>query len=200
MQTTKSLLTTLLLCVSFSFARAQSDTAIATEKALFFADSLVKANFYQNWQIYTALSCQSAINFYGGKEGFKEHLVLMYYRNEPLQEEKREMLRMVHLMNDVDQWQCVIEKIRSTWINEKKAKVYTYLVGQSVDNGQTWKFVDVSHNSMENLSHVMPGIFREMPVPLGKREFDDEVALQQEAAAQAASTTTKKTTTKKKSK
>lgn len=198
MTTTKSLLTSLLLFVSISFVRAQTDSAVATEKALFFADSLVKANFYQNWQTYTALTCQSAINFYGGKEGFKEHLVLMYYRNEPQQEEKVETLRLVTLMNDMDQWQCVIEKVRKTWISERKATTYTYLIGQSNDNGLTWKFVDVSHNSMDNLSHVMPAIFREMPVPLGKREFDDDVALQQEAAAQAAANPKKKTSPKKK--
>jgi hypothetical protein len=185
MQTTKSFLACLFVCAQCLFANAQSDTAIATEKALFFADSLVKANFYQNWQAYAALSCQSAINYYGGKEGFKEHLVLCYYRNEPKQEEKPESLRMVHLMNDVDQWQCVIEKVRRTWIDDKRATMISYLVGQSLDNGQTWKFVDVSHNSMENLSHVMPAIFGTLPVPLSKRTFDDEVVQQEETPAPA---------------
>src|SRR5688500_16327443 len=61
----------------------ESDTAIATRHALRFADSLVKADFYVDWNTYINLSCPSAYKFYGGKEGFKENAVTIHYRDEP---------------------------------------------------------------------------------------------------------------------
>lgn len=152
----------------------ESDTAIATRFAMQFADSLVKANFYQEWSTYMALSIPSAVKYYGGKEQFREHVVTCYYRNEPKVEEKPEKLKLVTLMNDdVDKWQCVIEKIRDTWVSERKAKVYSYLIGESLDNGLTWKFIDVSHNSLQNVIYIMPTIFGNLAIPEGKTVYQE---------------------------
>lgn len=187
MKTTQAVLAVLLCaCINNAIAQnqavsyqtqeppvAESDSAIATRFALKFADSLVKASFYQDWPTYTALSLPSAVKYYGGKEAFRENVVIHYYRNEPTVEEKPEKLKMMSLMNDIDTWQCVIEKIRDTWINNRKAKVYTYLAGESLDNGLTWKFMDASHNAIQNVSYIFPTIFQDLAVPEGKTVFQD---------------------------
>lgn len=188
--------------VSAQFSSAQeSDSAIAARNALQYADKIVKANFYQDWKTYLDLTCYSAIKYYGGPEQFKEQVVMIYFRNEPKLEEKPETLRLLVLRNDIDQWQCVIEKVRNTFINDKKAIVYSYLIGQSLDAGVTWKFIDVSHNAMENVVPLLPTVFTDMPIPAGKTVFPDEVAAQaaaEEAAKEAAAkTSVKKKTTKK---
>jgi len=178
----------------------ESDTAIATRQALQFADSLVKADFYAEWGTYLNLSCASAIKYYGGKDGFKEHAVTFHYRNEPKTDEKPEKLQMVTLMNNIETWQCVIEKVRDSWDESRgKVKTYSYLVGESTDNGLTWKFVDASHNTLANLIYVMPSVFSTLPIPEGKMIYVDEVAAQ-EAAQAAQPAVKKKTITKKTSK
>lgn len=188
--------------VSAQFTSAQeSDSAIAARNALQYADKIVKANFYQDWKSYLDLSCYSAIKYYGGPEQFKEHIVMMYFRNEPKQEEKPETLRMLELRNDIDQWQCVIEKVRNTFLNDKRAIVYSYLIGQSLDAGVTWKFIDVSHNKVENVVPILPTVFTDLTIPPGKTVFPDEVAAQaaaEEAAKEAAAKApVKKKATKK---
>src|SRR5438128_766820 len=121
MSITRTLCLGILMCCQIETTLAQSDTSFSTQQAMIFADSLIKANFYQNWDIYTALSCPSAIKYYGGKENFREHIVEMYYRNEPRLEEKPESLHMLSIMNDnVDQWQCVIEKVRDTYSEDNR--------------------------------------------------------------------------------
>jgi hypothetical protein len=160
----------------------ETDSAIAARQALKFGDSLVKAHFYTEWNTYMALTCPSAIKYYGGKDGFKDHVVTLYYRNEPRQEEKPETLRMVSLLNNVDTWQCVIEKIRETFTEGRgKTKIYTYLVGESTNSGETWKFLDVSQNSMENVINLMPTIFGSLAIPQGKTVYVDELAAQEAA-------------------
>jgi hypothetical protein len=200
-QTTKRIVTcALFICLS-GIAHAQdqtatvsttdqsslpeSDTAIATRNALKFGDSLVKANFYAEWTTYLNLSMVSAFKYYGGKDGFKEHVVTIHYHNEPKNDEKPETLKMVTIMNDMDTWQCVLEKVRDSWDESRgKVKTYSYLVGESTDNGLTWKFIDVSHNSLANVIYIMPSVFGTLAIPEGKTVYVDEVAAQE--AAQAA--------------
>ena len=180
--------------VSTRLASAQeSDTAIATRNALRFADSLIKAQFYQDWKTYVDLSCPSAIKYYGGPQQFKEHVITCYFRKEPKLEEKQETSRVIEMRNDIDQWQCVIEKVRNTFINDKKAVITSYLVGHSVDAGETWKFVDISHNSLDNFAFIFPPIFGDLAIPLGKTVYPDEVVVQS-----VEEETTPKTTAKKK--
>lgn len=196
-QTTKRIVTcTLLLCLSgIIYAQDQtttstadqplpeSDTAIAARNALRFADSLVKADFFTDWNTYMNLSCTSAFKFYGGKEGFKENVITIHYRDEPKTEEKMPKTKLLHLMNDnSDLWQCVVEKVREKWDESRgKVKVYTYLVGESNDNGLNWKFIDASHNSLPNIIYILPSVFTTMEIPEGKTVYEDEVAAQQAA-------------------
>lgn len=173
----------------------ESDTAIATRQALKFADSLVKADFYTDWTTYLNLSCPSAFKFYGGKDGYKENVVMIHYRDEPKTEEKVPELQLLHLMNDVDTWQCVIEKVRDKWDESRgKVKIYTYLIGESTDNGINWKFIDASHNSLQNVIYLLPSVFTTMEIPEGKIVYEDEVATREaaEAATKAAQPAAKK--------
>ena len=163
----------------------ESDSAIASKHALRFADSLVKANFYADWPTYLNLSMQSAMKYYGGKDAFKDHVVMIHYRNEPTADEKPESLRLVTLQNDTENWQCVIEKVRETFdVNHGKTKAYTYLVGESSDNGLSWKFLDISHNSLENVINLMPTIMGTLPIPESKTVSEADLAAQQAAAQQ----------------
>ena len=79
------------------------------------------------------------------------------------------------MRNDIDQWQCVIEKVRNTFISDKKAVVTTYLIGQSLDAGETWKFIDASHNSLDNLAYIFPPVFGDLAIPLTKVVYPGEI-------------------------
>ncbi|MDF2192491.1 hypothetical protein [Paraflavitalea sp. CAU 1676] len=185
----KLIYTTILasvLSVSAQFTQAQdNDSTLAASNALKAAESLIKASFYQDWKSYADLSNPSAIKFYGGPQQFKEHVVTMYFRNEPKLEEKPETLRITELRNDVDQWQSVIEKVRNTFIDGKKAIITSYIVGQSLDGGKTWKFIDVSHNSLENLAFIFPTIFTDLTIPLGKTVIPSEIVEAQPVVEEA---------------
>lgn len=176
-----------ILCCSWLLAaaipaHAQSDTAIAIDKAMLFADSLVKASFYQNWNTYLNLSNPSAIKYYGGKEGFKDHVVTHYFHNESSLEEKPETVSMISMMNDgIEEWQCVIEKVRHTFFESRKVKIHTYLLGRSLDNGLNWTFVDVGHNSVANVIYIFPEIFGTLAIPELRMVYEDDVAAQEQA-------------------
>ena len=76
--------------------------------------------------------------------------------------------------------------------------MYNYLIGESTDAGVTWKFIDVSHNSLVNVIYIMPSVFGNLAIPESKTIYVDEVAAQE--AAQAAQPVAKKKPVKKASK
>jgi hypothetical protein len=165
----------------------ESDTLIATRIALKFADSLTRADFYAEWDTYMNLSMPSAMKYYGGRDGFKEHVITFHYHNEPKSDEKPEKLQVLTMMNKDDAWQCVIEKVRDSWDDSRgKVKTYSYLIGESTDNGGTWKFIDASHNSLVNVIYIMPSVFGNLPIPEGKIVYVDEVAAQEAVQAEQA--------------
>ncbi len=88
---------------------------------------------------------------------------------------------MLTMLNDIETWQCVIEKIRESWDeNRGKVKTTSYLVGESTDNGLTWKFIDASHNSLVNVIYIMPSVFSKLEIPESSVIYVDEVATQKQ--------------------
>jgi type IV secretory pathway TraG/TraD family ATPase VirD4 len=149
----------------FSSVKAQTDTAIATGRALVFADSLLKSFRYNNIEQYIRLSYPGVIKYYGGRKNFQEFILRARTINSSSGENSTEKIRVIQMMNDISEWQCVIEKSYETTIDGKKAVVISYLIGQSKDEGQNWKFFDVAFNSVENVIYIMPDIFDTLAIP-----------------------------------
>ncbi len=103
----------------------------------------------------------------------------------PNWKKSRKPCGITELRNDIDQWQAVIEKVRNTFIDGKKAIITSYIVGQSLDGGKTWKFIDVSHNSLENLAFIFPTIFTDLTIPLGKTVIPSEIVEAQPVVEEA---------------
>lgn len=197
-----------LLCICFiSLSAFSQDTAAISQKAKFYADSMMRSYFYENWESFYNLTTYSAVKYYGGKDAYKEHFRTMYYHNEPNKDvDKPEITTMVTLLNKgTDEWQCVLEKIRYTQMDERKCRIYSYLVGQSKDDGETWTFVDAGQNSEKNIIYIFPNVFGTLAIPEYRIVYEDvEAAMSADAEAKAkteaaaARTPAKKATPKKK--
>ena len=144
---------------------AQTDTEKASTKAIAVANSLVKAFNYSEWDQYLALSYPGVVKYYGGRNGYLNYVQKARSMYKDSIQESPETLRIIQIENDILEWQCVVEKTRETFLNGRKARAVSYLVGQSKDDGQTWKFFDVAHNSVENVIYIMPDIFSNLAIP-----------------------------------
>jgi hypothetical protein len=186
MKALKKLSIALCLCL-ISIASFSQDTVTISRNAKFYADSMVRAYFYENWESFSNLTNYSAIKYYGGRDAYKEHFKTLYYHNEPNKDvDKPEQTSMITLMNKgTDEWQCVLEKIRYTEIEKRKARIYSYLVGQSLDDGETWKFVDAGQNSEKNIIYIFPDVFGTLAIPEYKVVYEDVEAAEAEAKARA---------------
>ena len=174
---------------------AQPDSAKISKKVLTYADSLVKTDAYQAWPAYAELAPLPVIKFYGGKEGYIQHVKTTRLRTLSTKDENYPDIRIQSLMTENEQWQCLIRIERYFHKDEKKFHQVTYFLGQSKDEGETWKLFDLSFNKIANIIYIFPEVFLDMAIPEPSVLSEEEEIAQQRAEAAA---TSKKSTTRKK--
>jgi len=183
MRTIVSLTVILTLFVAIPTVLSQPDTVKINERALLFADSLIKTDAYNNEGVYADLAPASVWKFYGGKDGFIGHFRKIHPRTVSGNDENYPERQVITLMTKDDQWQCVVRVSR--YIHRADLKKYhlvTYLVGQSRDEGETWRFFDVSYNSVANVIYLMPDVMGDLPIPQPYIISEEEELARQQAA------------------
>ena len=151
-----------LCAVSLCCKNLQAQTSSPSESAIIYADSFL--NSFRNNDIsqYTDLSYPGVITYYGGSKNFREYVQRVRALSNTGSPENLMLIQIVH---DVSELQCVIKKTRETTLDGRKAQIISYMVGQSKDDGQSWKFFDVAQNSPGNLAYIMPDISEKLTVP-----------------------------------
>ena len=166
--------------------QAQPDTARITLQALLYADSLIKTDAYGNDKLYAGLTPASVLKYYGGADGYMQHVYQLRGRTNSEQEELYPVLKMETLRTLNDQWQCVIRVSRYLHRDNVQYHYVTYFVGLSKDEGETWRLFDVSYNPVVNMIYIFPEVMTDLaikqPTTLSQ-EQEDKLAQQQTAAA-----------------
>lgn len=124
------------------------------------------------------MSYPGMIRYYGGKKNFEEYIQRALAISS-MGKETFNKTEVIDLQNNRKEWQCVIRKTSQMEIDGKRASIISYLVGQSKDEGQNWKYVDVALNSVNNVVYIMPDIFSKLSIPQRQVVFvKDQVAKQ----------------------
>lgn len=192
----KTLTSLLTVCCIFSAGLttwAQSDSVKITQNALVFADSLVKTDSFETWQTYADLAPTSVIKYYGGKQGYIDHILQGRWRTRSNIAENSPELKMLQLVNVLnDEWQCVIRESRYFHKDDQKYHFITYFVGQSKDGGETWRLFDVSYNTVANIILMFPDIQGDLAINVPVILTPEQEAAQQAKAASNATHTSAK--------
>jgi hypothetical protein len=186
-----------LFLLAATVSQAQPDTAKISQKALWYADSLVRADAFEDWTAYANLAPASVLKYYGGKDGYMGHVLQMRaFTTSPIQEAAPE-LQMQTLVTLKDQWQCVIRLSRYFHRDDRKYHLVSYLIGQSKDEGETWRLFDVNYNKVNSMMEIFPDIL-DMPIKETAILSEEQELAQQQAAATAQAPAGKGTRPKKK--
>ena len=145
--------------------QAQPDSIKITQNALLFADSLVKTDSFETWPAYADLAQASVIKYYGGKQGYIDHILQGRWRTRSTIAENSPELKMLQLVNVLnDEWQCIVRESRYFHKDDQKYHFITYFVGQSKDGGETWRMFDVSYNTVANIIAMFPDIHGDLAI------------------------------------
>jgi hypothetical protein len=165
--------------------QAQPDTAKISLNALVFADSLIKTDAYGNSYAYASLTPASVLKYYGGADGYIQHVNQLRARTNSDQEELYPVLNMETLRTLNDEWQCVIRVSRYLHRDNVQYHYVTYFVGLSKDEGETWRLFDVSYNPVVNMIYIFPEVMTDLAIKqplILSQEQEDKLAQQQTAS------------------
>ena len=167
---------------------AQPDTAKISQRALFYADSLIKTDTYKDFSAYADLAPATVLKHYGGKDGFIDHFRTGRPRTvSSIEEEDKPELKIMTLETRDDQWQILIRESRYIHRDDnKKYHLITYFLGQSKDEGETWHLFDISYNKVANIIYMLPDVFDDIAIPEPSIISEEEELAKQQAAAAAA--------------
>ena len=186
------LLTACCILSAVAGAQAQPDSIKITQNALLFADSLVKTDSFETWPAYADLAQASVIKYYGGKQGYIDHILQGRWRTRSTIAENSPELKMLQLVNVLnDEWQCIVRESRYFHKDDQKYHFITYFVGQSKDGGETWRMFDVSYNTVANIIAMFPDIHGDLAIN-EPTILTPEQELAQEQAASGKKGTVKK--------
>jgi hypothetical protein len=144
-------------------SNAQHEANTPSKIALQYADSLLSAYRLQNWNSYIEISYPGLITYFGGRKGFEKYLERSWQITPVAEEPVR--TELYQLINEAEEWQCVIKKTSRAVIDGRKAQIINYLIGQSRDAGKSWQYVDLAFASTRNLPAIMPDVFNQLKVP-----------------------------------
>jgi len=164
--------------------QAQPESAKITQNALVFADSLVKTDSFETWPAYADLAQASVIKYYGGKQGYIDHILQGRWRTRSTIAENSPELKMLQLVNVLnDEWQCVIRESLYFHKDDQKYHFITYFVGQSKDGGETWRMFDVSYNTVANIISMFPEVHGDLAIREPTILTPEQELAQEQAAA-----------------
>jgi hypothetical protein len=182
----RSTLSACLFLLAGLAGQAQPDTAKLSRNALVFADSLVKTDAYGNSPSYANLAPASVLKYYGGADGYIQHVNQLRSRTTSEQEELYPVFNVETLRALDDQWQCVIRVSRYFHRDNIQYHYVTYFVGLSKDEGENWRLFDVSYNPVGNMIYIFPEVITDLPIKqpvILSQEQEDKLAQQQTAGA-----------------
>jgi len=174
MKTLKTLVFFMAVCTISYSSQAQSLTDKASQRALVCAESMLNALHSSNWTGYMAMTYPGMVKYYGGIEGFREYMRRSGSENTGNQP-AHDKMEIIQIDNQNNEWQCVIRRSRETNVDGQKAVIISYMVGQSTDEANTWKYVDVAFNSSENLVYIMPDVFASLSIPLRQVIYEKDI-------------------------
>jgi hypothetical protein len=179
MKTARRILYFFILIFTATLSYAETDSLQAKQHALQFADSLLQAYRYNNVTQYIEMSYPGLIKYYGGIRNFTEYIQRTRLINNTNAEgyHKTEIVQLAH---EKKEWQCVIKKTSGSIIDGRHAYLVTYIIGQSQDGGQSWKYVDVDYNPARNLVYIMPDIFDNISVPQRQVIFEQDLVVKKQ--------------------
>jgi hypothetical protein len=155
----------LIAILSFLLSAHAGSAQSADRSALAVADSMLHAYSNNNLNVYANLSYPGIVSYYGGNRNY-----MMYLERaralESFTPGSTDKLEVIQLETRGNESQCVIQRSHETTLDNKKAVIISYMVGQSLDKGKSWTFFDVALNSVDNITWIMPDIFQELAIPL----------------------------------
>lgn len=149
------------------------EAANETERRIYLSgDSMLAAFRRKDWLAFVKYNHPNMTQRMGGAEAFASFINMQMKQIPDTAIKSISIGKILQVVKTPKDEQCVAEQHIKMELNGIKLHKTTYLIGESLDNGNTWTFFDASTKTGLSPKDIKPDISNELKIPTVKTEAD----------------------------
>jgi len=168
----KPIISILFFLLTLNSVSAQDTNAIKKNIEIT-TKKMAESFINRDWKEFVKYNLPSVVAALGGEEAFIKAVGDVMKDLPDSSIKLFELGKPMQLVKTTDDWQTVIEQKTNIFFSEMMVKSTTYLIGESLDGGITWTFID-SKGDLETVRVFKPDVSDKLILPERKKEIDKE--------------------------
>lgn len=157
-----------LLILMFSCNRRESENEI--EQNIYRSgDSMMAAFKRRDFKTFVKYNHPNMTKMMGGPEAFAAFIEQQMKQLPDTAIKNIEFGKILKVVKTPKDYQCLVEQNLKMEVEGVTLDRTTYLIGESLDKGKTWTFLDASTKSVINPKNIKPDISPELKIPAIKQ-------------------------------
>jgi hypothetical protein len=128
-------------------------------------DSMLAAFKKKDWVTFVRYNHPAMTKIMGGQQAFASFIAQQMKQIPDTAIKKIELGKVLQVVKTPKDQQCVVEQNMQIVMEGVDLSRTTYLVGESLDNGKTWTFLDASTKSGVTPKQLKPDLSDELKIP-----------------------------------
>jgi hypothetical protein len=134
------------------------------------ADSMMSAFKNRDWPTFVHFNHPAMTHLMGGTDNFISFIQLQMKQIPDTAVKYIGTGNILQVVKTDKDQQCVVEQNMRMVLDSIQITSTSYLVGESLDDGKTWKFFDASNSGLITAKDIKPNLSPELKVPAKKQE------------------------------
>jgi hypothetical protein len=151
----------------------KKDSTVLAQKIILAADSMMTAFKAKDIAIFSRFTHAGLKKIMGGEEVFLQTIQSSYQSIPDSAIKEMRVGKITRIIKEKNSFQCIVEQLLKIKVNTVTVTSTSYLVGESVNNGNTWSFFDASAETIFAPNNkVMPNLSKKLIIPAKKQQVD----------------------------
>ncbi len=133
-------------------------------------DSMLAAFKRKDWVSFVKYNHPNMTKRMGGTEAYASFINMQMKQIPDSTIQYIRLGKILQIVKTPKDEQCVVEQNMQMHIQRTTIDKTTYLIGESLDNGKNWTFLDASANSALPVNEIKPDISKDLKIPEKKNE------------------------------
>jgi hypothetical protein len=160
-----------MACNNKKYSADHKEPANETEENIYnAADSMMTAFKNRDWPTFVRFNHPAMTNLMGGTENFISFIQVQMKQIPDTAVKYIGTGNILQVVKTDKDQQCVVEQNMKMVLDSIQITSTSYLVGESVDDGKTWKFFDASNSGLITAKDIKPNLSTELKIPAKKQE------------------------------
>jgi hypothetical protein len=167
----KRLFTLFIVLAANNVAVAQIDTVTIKQNIINQSDSMFIAFKNQDWDVFSDYMHPDIVKLAKGKASFVSMLQQEMKQLSMIKFDEIRQVGNIQLVSTKKSIQCVVQYGLGMQIDSTAISSVSASIGESMDNGKTWKFVRNNYQNFNVLKAILPWVDERLKIPAEAQKY-----------------------------